>query len=261
MTILSAITNLISCAVYPDEDLVPTPSGSLFYELIPVPKGPGVEEIQNIIGLMPPLDIKTGPWIAGGAARRLLRGDSLKGGDIDLFFKDQRSWKKFCKALDDYELIVETKRAKTFRVNGFQVQCINRIFYLSLEEVFKDFDFSVCQIATDGFQIAATKQAQLDIKDDILRLAPNGKAAKHSLVQRMIKYVGHGLTPEPGLFELIIKGGLDYISAYQIFENNDVAIYDEDTGECVEEIIPTDELDASVMRTIARQLGLEVQNV
>ena len=242
-----------------DEECIPAPSGSVFYEMMPIPEGPGIQQLQDVLGLLPPVNIKTGPWIAGGCARRLLQGKSLEEADIDLFFKNTASWNEFCDHIEkqDIELVVKTDRAKTFKINGIQVQCINRRHYLSLEEVFKDFDFSVCQIATDGNQLACTAQAHKDIMDNVLRPAPNGKTAKRTLVPRMIKYTGYGFKPEPGFFELVVKSGLDYTSAYAIFEGNDIAIYDEDEGGCVEEMIPTEELDAGVMRTIARELGLE----
>ena len=59
----------------------------------------------------------------------------------------------------------------------------------------------------------------------------------------------------------MVKSGLDYVSAYVIFEGNDVAVYDPNDGDMVEDEIPTEALDAGVMRTIARQLGLEIENV
>lgn len=240
-----------------DGDFVTPPSGSLFFEVLPIPDGPGVEQITSIASLLPHLDFKNGPWIAGGSARRLLQGESLNAGDIDIFFKDYKSWKRFCDSLEQYEVIIKTTRATTYNVKGFKVQCIKRKYYMTLEEVFKDFDFSVCQIATDGRNLACTKQAHLDITDQVLRLAPCGTIAKHTLVQRLAKYVNHGLLPEPGLFELVVKSGLDYTSAYSIFSDTEAAIYDENDGSVEEEIIPVEALNDGVLRTIARRLGLE----
>ena len=210
-----------------------------------------------ITSLLPPLNFKTGPWIAGGSARRLLQSESLDAGDIDIFFKDLKSWKEFNDALAGYEIIIKTTRATTYNIKGFKVQCIKRKYYMTLEEVFKDFDFSVCQIATDGRNLACTKQAHLDIVDQVLRLAPCGTIAKHTLVQRLAKYVNHGLLPEPGLFELVVKSSLDYTSAYNIFSSTEAAIYDDNDGVMDEEIIPVEALDEGVLRTIARKLGLE----
>ena len=248
-------------AVEEDDDVLPSPPGNTFYETMPIPSGPGVAELNGVLSVLPPVDLKHGPWICGGAARRLLQGMSLKDGDVDLFFKNKASWETFVKAMEPFELVIKTERANTYLVNGIKVQLIRRKFHLQLEDVFKDFDFSVCQIATDGHVLAATKQAHLDITDGLIRFAPAGTVAKHTLVQRMVKYVGYGFVPEPGLYELMVKSGLDYVSAYVIFEGNDVAVYDPNDGDMVEDEIPTEALDAGVMRTIARQLGLEVENV
>lgn len=242
------------------DDFITPPSGSLFYELVTIPSGPGVEELKSVLEVLPPLSLKEGPWVAGGCARRLLQGQSLKRGDIDLFFKSDKSWRKFCDALEKHELVVKTNRATTFLVNGLKVQCIRRKYYLTLEEVFKDFDFSVCQVATDGKYLAVTKQANLDIAKQILRFAPCGTIAKSTLVQRMSKYVNYGFIPEPGLFELIVKSGLDYVSAYSIFSDVEMAIYDEFNGEEIEEIIPVEGIDEEILRSIAQNLGLEIPN-
>jgi hypothetical protein len=255
--------NNVQTILSDDDEYLSAPQGSIFYECVPIPDGPGVAQIKGILEALPPLSLKFGPWIAGGAPRRLLQGLSLEDGDVDLFFKDKKSWETFTAALEGYELVIETKRAKTFLVNGFKVQMINRKFYDCLETVFKDFDFSVCQVATDGQFIACTKQAHIDVMDGLLRFAPQGTIAKRTLIQRMTKYVGHGFVPEPGLFELIVKSGLDYVSAYDIFDRNDVSVYDINDGEMIEdeESIATDQMNEGVMRTIARRLGLEKQNV
>lgn len=245
------------------DDYLSAPQGSIFYECIPIPEGPGVAQIKSILEVLPPLDLKTGPWVAGGAPRRLLQSKDLGEGDIDFFFPNKKSWEEYVKALSGYEVVIETKRATTFLVNGLKVQMIKRRYYETLETIFMDFDFSACQVATDGNHIACTKQAHIDITDNILRFASQGKIAKNTLVQRMAKYVGHGFIPESGLFELIVKSGLDYVSAWSIFEGNDVAIYDENDGTTMEDEdnISVESMDAGVMRTIARKLGLEEQNV
>lgn len=249
--------NMLDCD---SDEYLPAPSGSLFYDILPIPSGPGAKQIRDITDMLPMLDIKTGPWICGGAARRLQQGESLEGGDIDFFFPSRASWNSFCTFLDGFEVVIKTDRATTFLVNGLKVQCIKRKYYISLEDIFKDFDFSVCQIATDGRVLAATKQACLDITDSALRLAPCGTIAKHTLVQRMCKYVGYGFLPEPGLYELMVKGGMDYTNAYAIFEGNEVAVYDVNEGGMVEEELPTESIDAAMMRSIARDLGLELIN-
>lgn len=241
--------------------MIDPPSGSLSYEVIPIPEGPGVEKLQQVLSHLPQIDIEKGPWIAGGSARRLLQGEGLASGDIDIFFPNYASWEFFSKHLSSYEIIVKTKKATTFLIEGMKVQIIRRAFYKDLISVFKDFDFTVCQIATDGKNIACTKQSHLDIVDQILRLATQGTISKHTLVQRMSKYVNYGFLPELGLYEIIVRSGLDYTSAYNIFSETEVAIYDIFTGESSDDNIPSDSLNDGVLRTIARKLGLEKEDV
>lgn len=234
------------------------PKESMFHEVIDMPDGPGVQQLKGVLDLLPEVSLRHGPWICGGAPRRLFQGKSLEEGDIDFFFRDSKSWLEFTKALEDHELIIATKRAKTYNVNGLKVQMINRQHYESLDKVFQDFDFSVCQIATDGKNLACTKQGQRDIQDGLIRFAPQGTVAKHTLVQRMAKYVGHGFVPEPGLFELIVKSGMDYVSAWSIFEGAEVAIYNETDGASEEEeVLSVSEIDEATMRECAKRLGLE----
>lgn len=259
MSILFPQGNSIVLSCSNDEFIVPA-TGKLTYEVIPIPVGPGIDQLERVMTHLPPLDFERGPWIAGGSVRRLLQGENLDSGDIDIFFPDHASWKFFSDVLSSYEIVVKTKKATTFLVEGLKVQIIRRAFYKTLIDVFKDFDFTVCQIASDGKNIACTKQAHLDIMDQVLRLATQGKISKHTLVQRMSKYVNYGIFPEPGLFEIIIKSGLDYTSAYSIFSESDVAIYDCFTGETSEDNIPSDSLNEGVLRTIARKLGLEKEN-
>jgi hypothetical protein len=49
-------------------------------------------EFQALVSQLPPLDLHHGPWIAGGAARKLWEGKPWVGGDVDVFFS---SWEQF----------------------------------------------------------------------------------------------------------------------------------------------------------------------
>jgi hypothetical protein len=52
---------------------------------------------QTLIARMPPLSITDGPWIAGGAARKLWENNPWTTGDLDVFFtsgEQLATWKK-----------------------------------------------------------------------------------------------------------------------------------------------------------------------
>jgi hypothetical protein len=66
-----------------------------------------------VLNHLPPIDLVTGPWIAGGSARRLWLNQDWRVGDIDVFFSDdlsRRMWYKKlheCWTLVDEESITE----------------------------------------------------------------------------------------------------------------------------------------------------------
>lgn len=43
-------------------------------------------EFQHVVSMLPPVHITQGPWITGGAARRLWQGEDWHKGDVDVFF-------------------------------------------------------------------------------------------------------------------------------------------------------------------------------
>ena len=46
------------------------------------------QEWARLLGMLPPLDLLDGPWIAGGSARKLFLGQDWNSGDIDVFFRN-----------------------------------------------------------------------------------------------------------------------------------------------------------------------------
>jgi len=58
---------------------------------------------KSLVGMLPPLSFSEGPWIAGGAARKLWEHKTWITGDVDVFFKDWaqfRQWQaEFCSRL------------------------------------------------------------------------------------------------------------------------------------------------------------------
>ena len=43
-------------------------------------------EFHHVLSLLPPVNMMSGPWITGGAARRLWTGEDWHKGDVDVFF-------------------------------------------------------------------------------------------------------------------------------------------------------------------------------
>jgi hypothetical protein len=182
---------------------------------IPIPRGPGehqLEAIFEVMGEMRYFDAETGPWIAGGAARRLYEGKALDQGDVDIFFQSYDQYKLTKAAFAGQEVVFESKRATSYKIAGLKVQLINRRYYKDNVEVLKDFDFSVTQFITDGKRIYTTEEARNDHAAKRLRYATVGRVEEHSMLKRMIKYSNYGFTPEYGLATVCLKNALDYSS-------------------------------------------------
>lgn len=229
------------------------------YQLTSIPEGPGVAQVEKILDLLPPLSLKHGPFLAGGAVRRLLQGRAVDDGDLDFFFTHIGEFKKFERIMNDYERVHASAQASTYLVDGIKVQLIRRRFYENLGFLFGDFDFTVCQVATDGKQIAYSNRAVEDINNMTLRFAEKGRVTKSTVVGRMLKYVRHGFTPEPGLFKMIVESGLSIARISNIFmSERPAANYDHDT--CVDDAIDAKVFNSDALRQAALNLGMEIPN-
>lgn len=178
-------------------------------EIIPVPEGPQKDQINSALAVVSGSDLFKGPWLAGGAARRLLLQEPLLDGDLDFFFRDENSIRlrrQLVEALASKRFV--SKLATTFTVdteNGEALfQTINRKFYTDLPAVFEDFDFTICQFATDGEYIAGTPEAFRDLKSKTLRFT--GNAIKDTTtIRRVLKYINYGFVADTGILGTTAK--------------------------------------------------------
>lgn len=172
------------------------------------------QELKDILSVLPPLEIERGPWLAGGAARRILENLPLDGGDLDIFFSSWSQFHGFQKAIQkiSHGGVHETSFAATYNIDvkgkTYRLQLIKRKSYSSTGFLFDDFDFTVCQIATDGNKFAWEEEAIQDIDKKILRLSPGGRVTDSNLVRRTMKYINYGFRPENGLMSRVVDTGL-----------------------------------------------------
>lgn len=187
-------------------------------------------EIKNsielyVINAIEP-EIANGPWICGGAALQWYLGKECKT-DIDVWCRNKRQEKKVESNLITlgFRLVFKTDNALTFRAE-FNFKNFDPLTSLTLnktsktitvqliktnnlikpnnpkssKEIFKNFDFTICQIATDGTIYIVGENTYKDIKEKKLRLI---EYKPKTFLKRYIKYVIYGYTPEP---ETIIVG-------------------------------------------------------
>lgn len=169
------------------------------------PLVPKNETDLRILDVLEP-EMSNGPWIAGGAALQWYQGHACQT-DIDIWVnhsnKVTQLTKLFEKELAMY-IVYETDNAITIRGNIIQgditasrtVQIIKKMHPKNPKEIIKDFDFTICQLVTDGRNFIAGPNTFKDIKErklNLINLHPG------SILARYAKYLSYGYTPESGV--------------------------------------------------------------
>lgn len=109
------------------------------------------------------LNKETGPWLCGGAVRRLFDGTPGEH-DWDLFFLDEKTLKAWVQKVQP-EKLFETNFAISYEIpyrkERLKVQAIK--FYAgSLKEAIQKFDFTCCQFGYDGEKFYTFASSLLD---------------------------------------------------------------------------------------------------
>lgn len=152
----------------------------------------------------------TGPWLAGGAVRRLITRKP-QDSDFDFFFRDEAQFDEFCKAIEkaggfrtsesdfNVSFCVPAVKAKPIGDDEFspggpelKVQAIRIGFFDSLESVLESFDFSLCQCGFDGSLLAFGQWTLFDLARN--KLVPGRIQYGASSLRRVIKYTRQGFT-------------------------------------------------------------------
>ena len=146
-----------------------------------------------------------GPWVAGGMGRQLAIGE-VDFADIDVWFNNQFQYNELRERLSHtfgYEMYetYSSDNAITYQVGKFKVQLIKRAFYASLDSVFRDFDFTCCQVAVDR-DLKVYGPGIEDVRRRVLRL---NRLDEKAFLARYAKYVGYGYVMAPDEFIRIIE--------------------------------------------------------
>jgi hypothetical protein len=138
------------------------------------------------------LNLYHGPWLAGGSVRKLKFGLDIGDSDWDFFFKSEFQYNKAIKIAKDYNLqtIFESEHAITYRLGFETIQFIKRQFYNGVHDLLNDFDFSICQFATDGYDYVTGEHSIDDHKKQVLRM--NDIGIRRGMISRIIKYRIYG---------------------------------------------------------------------
>lgn len=184
---------------------------------------PLVRKIQEISSILNPL---TGPWVAGGAARRVYLGEDLGQGDIDIFVNFEHYNETREKLFERPNgLIPSSVRARTeghdvyhcrFKSDGaasVQLICVKKTVR-TLTDLFATFDFTTCCFATDGYVTHRMVGAEKAATERSLCLVAG--AQKRKTPRRILKYARYGYTPEPGLLREVVGDTFNVSSSLTI---------------------------------------------
>lgn len=153
----------------------------------------------------------TGPWIAGGCGRQIAIGES-NFADIDVWFRTPFQFAQTKDRLHEtfgYEMYetFASDNAITYQMGSYKVQLIKRAYYPSIDDVFKSFDFTCCQVAVDK-DLQAYGPGVEDAKSNVLKLNHYDPKA---FLARYAKYVGYGYIMNPEEFlEIIERKDINY---------------------------------------------------
>lgn len=164
------------------------------------------------------LDMAAGPWIAGGAVRRILTGETC-GGDIDIFLptKDVAPPDGIGQPnLDVAEHVIRELRRRPdcgsatrnrttelITIRDIKVQVVTNKGYSNAESLLSDFDFTVTMAATDGTSWMTHQRFHEDVAAG--RLALNKDQRRKRQIIRLTKYAMYGFTPEPGVLKKMLR--------------------------------------------------------
>jgi hypothetical protein len=146
-----------------------------------------------------------GPWVAGGAVRRLIT-DIPEEADYDFFFANGAQLAAFAKELEskgavktgENEMNVAYKMPAADKLPELKIQLIRVSYNARLEDAIEQFDFSLCKCGFDGTDFVFGEFTLFDLGRK--RLIPDNITFGVSSIRRMIKYTKQGYT--------ICSGGL-----------------------------------------------------
>jgi hypothetical protein len=162
---------------------------------------PAVKDIQP--------NMTQGPWIAGGAVLNWYKNSPVGDSDIDVFFHDLRQFDEvFGRLMRQHATMVyNSDNAITLNYNGkdsvkgHRIQLIRKRWFSNPKEVIDNFDFTICQLITDGEKIAMGPTTAEDIKHSLIKHTE--KEMQPDLVKRIIKYVCYGYSLDTALANYI----------------------------------------------------------
>lgn len=160
-------------------------------------------------------NLKQGPWIAGGACLRWYQGQPVGDSDIDVFCANAKqaadviervkSYGRYTVKYESENAVTLEYRSEDYRstkgVDRWIIQIITKRYYTSIDEIIHNFDVSVCQLGTCGFDWTVGDYTARDIREKNLRM---NMPLQADALKRLTKYWTYGYRPVPGLLDAIV---------------------------------------------------------
>lgn len=153
--------------------------------------------LLEVLAKLPKLRMEGGPWLAGGSLLRLVKNEKISKGDLDFFFINSNRRRMARDAIIDGKEMLGYSSHKAEIVNsalGVPIQLV-KSYHPTLEDCLNSFDFTICQLGTDGYYLYATEQGWEDIHNNVLRETDNYNDKPHDEL-RVVKYMIRGYVPE-----------------------------------------------------------------
>ena len=151
------------------------------------------------------LNMQDGPWLAGGAVRKLFTNETIGRSDYDIWCSSETQKLKIAKLLNSATgSVYKSDKATSFSFftkdkQRYDIQLINEVFETP-EDLLNSFDFTICQCLTDGNTYKFGENTLKDINSKTIRLVTEPRA---TLIPRIIKYTMYGFHISPEILELL----------------------------------------------------------
>ena len=156
--------------------------------------------------------------ISGGCARRLWYNENWHEGDVDIFFKNEKAFhvmvdtlKTLTRSTQDDMFVdstsFETKNAITYNVfhkaRKVKVQLIHNRWYKNIPDLWRNFDFTICQFAFYNNKLIANRDAVRHVNSQSIHMIKN--TTRECFPRRLIKYGFYGFVPSKKIRKKLIK--------------------------------------------------------
>lgn len=168
---------------------------------------PTPNPILDVYKLLEPL-VGTRAWLAGGSVSALVNQQKDYQGDYDLFFGSYEDMHHTLGNLEANEatFVAGTGNAVTAKYKGHTIQCISRDYFNSPEDLFNDFDITVCMFALDFEKkpnIYCGDYAFIDLFNKQIVLHNVRQPA--STLKRLVKYGARGFNVTTDSYIALVK--------------------------------------------------------